>query len=96
MTDSFNIRLARPPLTVVGDEGVKVPAEVLRELDEAVEWKWIMGEEGWSRRLVLRERDGKGGWTETLLTYDAADPMPVRCPKCQRFTPCPSHPESEA
>lgn len=51
---------------------VKVPEEVLRELDVAVGWKWVRiadndDPESWVKVPVLRERDGRQGWIETPI-----------------------------
>lgn len=74
---------------------VRISSDTLRALDAAVQFKpMIVGFEAndtsrpiWRDVPVLLERTPTG-WRETFET-------PVRCGICQRFNPCPVHPETD-
>jgi hypothetical protein len=70
-------------------EPVKVPAHVLESLSSAdiAELVALWNAGGMSRDIALQIAAASGA------EFDARH-APLRCPICQRFTPCPKHPES--
>jgi hypothetical protein len=71
-------------------EAVKVPAHVLESLSSAdiAELVALWNEGPGQRAKAL-------GWAdEDRQAWEARNATAVRCPICQRFTPCPKHPES--